>query len=274
MSFMFSSAKNFNQQLSFETRNVASMEWMFGSCAAFNQPLRFDTRNVTDMSWMFYRAVVFDQPLLFDTSNVTTMEGMFSICSAFNQPLSFETRNVASMRMMFGLCVNFNQPLIFDTSKVTDTRSMFRCCLRFNNDISTWKVGNVRLDDLMFAGMTIPMLAGCPILELHMPRTGLTVIGPNAPDLKDKLREIVANLKLPPMPVVCIHREGKSTRVTVNKSKIEPNMIANAQNDILRYICEKRGEDVTFNWVAPVNKDKDWTCSARQKAEAVLCTVS
>jgi hypothetical protein len=109
---------------------------------------------------------------------------------------------------------------------------------------------------------------------LHMPRTGLTVIGPNAPDLKDKLREIVANLKLPPMPVVCIHREGKSTRVTVNKSKIEPNMIANAQNDILRYICEKRGEDVTFNWVAPVNKDKDWTCSARQKAEAVLCTVS
>ena len=58
MSYMFSGAKNFNQPLDFDTRNVTSMWGMFRKASSFNQSLDFDTRNVTDMGGMFEGSAV------------------------------------------------------------------------------------------------------------------------------------------------------------------------------------------------------------------------
>ena len=75
-------ASAFNQELSFDTSSVTSMNWMFQSAVAFNQPLNFDTSRVTSMTGMFQAAVAFNQPLNFDISGVTSMASMFAVHSA------------------------------------------------------------------------------------------------------------------------------------------------------------------------------------------------
>jgi hypothetical protein len=300
----FNGCAAFNQPIGFDTSKVTSMRGTFGSCAAFNQPLVLDTSNVADMAATFGRCTTFNQPLVLDTSKVTSMRRMFeecaafnqplrlhstskvtdmsqmfSGCAAFNQPLELDTREVTDTTQMFGGCAAFNQPLGFDTSKVTAMYQMFQGAAAFDQKISTWAVGNVIDDRLMFGG--------CPIPESHMPHTGLTVIGPNAANLKDEL-VLIARRLFPinartsgtagtKMKVVCINHESDTTTVTMNKAKMdylyvsyyaegetEPDTAENqkrVQNRIIGYICSLHGR-VMFNWVAPLSNTVDSSCPA------------
>ena len=125
---MFMYCHDFNQSLSFDTRNVTNMSNMFHCCYYFNQALNFDTRNVTDMSYMFSYCKSFNQPLNFDTRNVTNMSNMFHCCYHFNQPLNFDTRNVTDMSNMFSECEAFNRPIYFDVYNITKIDDMFYLC--------------------------------------------------------------------------------------------------------------------------------------------------
>ena len=56
ITYMFSEASAFNQDLSFDTSSVTNMSDMFNGASSFNQPVSFDTSSVTDMSDLFYEA--------------------------------------------------------------------------------------------------------------------------------------------------------------------------------------------------------------------------
>jgi surface protein len=148
MSYMFSGADNFNQDLSgWVVSNVTDMSAMFARASAFNQNISgWDVSNVTNMSAMFAIAGAFNQDLSsWDVSNVTDMSDMFVGASAFNQDLSnWNVSNVTDMSGMFFYAKVFNQDLSsWDVSNVTDLNSMFYAAKAFNQDLSSWDVSNV-----------------------------------------------------------------------------------------------------------------------------------
>ncbi|WP_434328709.1 BspA family leucine-rich repeat surface protein [Mycoplasma capricolum subsp. capricolum] len=65
LSFMFSEATSFNQDISsWNTSNVKYMDFMFYNAYNFNQPIdNWNTSNVTDMGYMFDGATSFNQDL-------------------------------------------------------------------------------------------------------------------------------------------------------------------------------------------------------------------
>ena len=221
---------------------------------------RWNTAQVERMDGMFAGSK-FDQDIGgWDVRRVQSMKGMFKE-STFNRPLSWDTRNVTDMSEMFEFCRAFNQQLAFDTSRVTRMRRMFAECSAFNRDISSWAVGRVIDDDRIFDS--------CPIQESHQPRTGLTVIGPNATQLRDRLMPLVDPVRDPRtrMRVICIDIVSSETRVTINKAMMEhtmkrpetPEVAYHARNVILEFVCKERGR-ATFNWVAPLSHLEGWSC--------------
>lgn len=126
--------------LTWDTRNVTTMENMFYGCQ-LNFKIEFTTtKKVENMSCMFYDARNFNEPLLesFDTNNVTNMSFMFFGASVYNQPFpkSFKTNYVKNMNSMFKNALEFNQPIIFNTENVLSVSNMFENARSFNQPIN------------------------------------------------------------------------------------------------------------------------------------------
>ena len=77
---------------------------MFSGCLNFNQNLPWETSNVADMSFMFYNCLAFNQLLVWDTSNVTDMGYMFAWCGSLTRFPDWNTANAAGVREMFIGC--------------------------------------------------------------------------------------------------------------------------------------------------------------------------
>jgi len=148
MSYMFSDAGNFNQDLSsWDVSNVTDMSYMFSGAGIFNQDLsRWEVSNVTDMRYMFEGASAFNEDISsWNVSNVTNMRRMFLDASSFNQELgSWDVSHVTDMEFMFSDADAFNQDLSnWDLSHVITIRGMFQSADVFNQDLSAWDVSNV-----------------------------------------------------------------------------------------------------------------------------------
>ena len=160
--YMFERARNFNEELLLDTRNVTSMYSMFERAEAFNQPIgSWDVGNVTNMNSMFERATVFNQPLSgWNTSNVTSMSNMFYTARDFNQDIgSWDVGNVTNMYNMFASFFigpssfnNGGSPSIsgWDTSSVTSMQGMFDSSPVFNQPIGPWNTSSLQYINNMF----------------------------------------------------------------------------------------------------------------------------
>ena len=122
---MFSNAHNFNDPnvTKWDTSKVTDMAWMFSVARNFNQDLsNWNTSSLTNMKHMFSYANSFNQPLnKWDTSKVTDMERVFFAAGGFNQDLSsWNVSNVTNMEAMFQSATAFNQNISsWNVSKVT-----------------------------------------------------------------------------------------------------------------------------------------------------------
>ena len=157
MSFMFSGASAFNQDIStWNVTSVANMRGMFSYAIAFNQDLStWDVSSVTDMSNMFDDARSFNQDLSsWDTSSVIDMSWMFAQAYAFNGNLStWNVSSVTDMRIMFLNAGVFNQDISsWDVSSVIDMSNMFDGARSFDQDLSAWDVSSVTDMNYMFHG--------------------------------------------------------------------------------------------------------------------------
>jgi len=91
---------------SWNTLSVTDMSFMFSGAAAFNQDLSsWETLRVVDMNSMFHEANEFNRDVsTFDVSNVLNFDLMFQGASTFNQSLCVwgsGISNSAEVREMF-----------------------------------------------------------------------------------------------------------------------------------------------------------------------------
>ena len=103
---MFDGATSFNDPdiKTWDTSKVSNMSYMFSGATSFNQDLSgWNTGLATNMSYMFNGASAMNGGLDgWDTSKVTNMDHMFYGASSFNQPLNnWNTSNVTNMLLMF-----------------------------------------------------------------------------------------------------------------------------------------------------------------------------
>jgi surface protein len=148
LSFMFSNASSFNQDLStWNTSNVTTMSNMFINAINFNENIRiWNTSNVSSVNNMFRGASSFNQDISrWSTSKITNMTGMFLNASSFNQNISsWNVSNVILMGDMFANALNFNQNISpWITSNVTNMFRMFQDASKFKQNLSLWSVSNV-----------------------------------------------------------------------------------------------------------------------------------
>lgn len=154
MSFTFSSARVFNQDLSiWDVSKVTNLEGMFAGASVFNQDIgSWDVANVTNMKAMLAYTSLNKDIGDWDVSNVTNMSDMF-ISSYFNQDIGdWDVSNVQQMLGMFQGALSFNQDISsWDVSNVTNMRGMFSATREFNQNIGSWDVSNVTNMGGMFA---------------------------------------------------------------------------------------------------------------------------
>lgn len=112
-----------------DTRYVTDMSFMFSQATNFNQNIsKWNTSNVTDMQFMFFYATSFNQDISnWDVSSVTNMQFMFLVATSFNQDISkWDTRNVIDMESMFRRATSFNQDLSkWNVTKITSKPDYF-----------------------------------------------------------------------------------------------------------------------------------------------------
>jgi surface protein len=159
MSYMFYDATSFNQNLnSWNVWRVTDMSGMFLDARAFNGNISsWNTGNVTNMENMFENAIAFNGNISnWDVSSVTNMSGMFQNATAFNGNIgSWNVTYVTNMSFMFSNATNFNQNLNgWKVFGVTNMSGMFNNATAFNGDISNWDVSNVTNMSYMFEGAT------------------------------------------------------------------------------------------------------------------------
>lgn len=257
----------------------------------------WDTSRVTDMSLMVQNLTVTLRGIEhWNTSRVTSMTSTFAH-SAFNQDIgNWDVGRVETMSSMFDKAP-FNVDIgRWDTSSVRNMSNMFAGNSAFNQDIGKWDVGQVHIMISMFEGaaafdrdigawavgsvvFAFSMLNSCPIREAYMPPIGLTVRGPRATELRPELTRITGELGLSTMSVVCVDTSTGPIRVSLNKAmliqlssagsrasfhKAASELRAKAQDTILRYVCgfyAAKGTTVQFNWTAPLNRPRPWTCA-------------
>ena len=137
---------------------ITNMSYMFASAKNFNDPdvSQWNVSNITNMAYAFSGATNFNQPVNnWNVSNVTDMTSMFGATfgeSLFNQPLDkWNVSKVMKMGDMFFGAKSFNQPLNnWNVSKVEDMNDMFRNTA-FNQSLNDWDVSNVENMSGMFA---------------------------------------------------------------------------------------------------------------------------
>lgn len=156
ISYAFSEAENFNQDLS--TWNVSNVRYMnatFAGAISFNQNLNsWDTSSVLEMRSMFESAESFDQDLeSWDVSNVTTLKSMFASAYEFNGDISgWDVSSVTDMTWMFSDAEVFNQNIAgWDTSSLTSLKGTFSGARAFNQDIGGWDTSSVTLMESTFS---------------------------------------------------------------------------------------------------------------------------
>lgn len=244
-----------------ELWNTARVQGMFASFwfAKFDQDIgNWDVGRVVNMKRMFSRSTFNRDIGKWDTSSVTSMTGMFDHCGSFDKDIGK-----------------------WDVSNVTEMDSMLEDAVSFNRDLSSWRVGNVT--------SCRNMLHNCPLSEERRPRVGVTVIGPGASALRKRIADIlVVTSHVDPKSahVVCVDRAGP-TRIEINRSMFTslapgqdrfgtPRALAarrSVSRAIIRCACSE-SSDVRFNWVPPLNKPIEWTCTAQRAKEASVCAVS
>ena len=130
-----------------DTSKVTDMSFMFSQANDFNQNISgWDTSKVTDMENMFFQTAAFNQDIsAWDVSSVLNMKDMFQQATAINQDLNaWDVSSVTDMNNMFGDALSFNQDIGgWNTSQVTTMASMFYNAEAFNQFINEWDVGNV-----------------------------------------------------------------------------------------------------------------------------------
>ena len=115
--YMFTSANAFNQDISWNTNVVTSMEHMFQDATSFNKNVSgWNVGNVTSFNSMFFGATDFNNgeaPLTTNTAPITwsinasgpaivNMESIFYNATSFSQDISsWNVKNVSTMLMMF-----------------------------------------------------------------------------------------------------------------------------------------------------------------------------
>jgi surface protein len=148
MSYMFSGAKKFNQDIGgWDVSTITNMSHLFDGASEFNQDLSlWNVSKVTDMSYMFDSASKFNQNIGdWNVSAVTNMSNMFSGAVEFNQDIGgWNVAAVTDMSKMFSAAVRFNQNISdWNVSAVTNMYNMFWTAVNFNIDIGAWNVSKV-----------------------------------------------------------------------------------------------------------------------------------
>lgn len=160
MSYMFSGASSFNQDISdWDMSNVWNMEYMFENATSFNQDIGgWNTNALTHSSGMFAGATSFDQDISgWNMVRVWNMSNMFNGATSFNQPLDqWNTAALTNMGSMFANATSFNQNInSWDTDLVWNMNSVFAGASSFNQPLDQWDTPLVQNMTSMFNGATV-----------------------------------------------------------------------------------------------------------------------
>ena len=157
MSKMFSSAQNFNGDLSgWDTSAVTNMNQMFYGATKFNSDIsKWNTGKVTDMGYMFNNATAFNQDISnWNVASVNAFYSMFNGAGSFNQNLgTWQLKSYTSMYSMLdnsGMdCINYGRTLYGWASQSTGGGSLGAKNLIYGTE------GKIYRDQLIAKGWTI-----------------------------------------------------------------------------------------------------------------------
>ena len=183
MSYVFDEARSFNngdppgqsnKPLQWTVSNVKTMECMFQYATSFNQNLNsWDVSGVRNMADMFRDASSFnngdprgvsENPLTFDVSNVEDTSDMFNSAIAFNQNISnWNLSQCNNFSFMFLKAEDFNngdppgqsnKPIrwLLAANVAKNLSGMFCKAEKFNQDISNWRLAEVKYMNNIFDG--------------------------------------------------------------------------------------------------------------------------
>ena len=134
MSYMFSNAQSFNQDLSFwDVSTVTNFSNMFNGASSFNGALNpeWNVSSAQNMSYMFASASSYNKQIsTWNVSNVTNFEGMFENAVAYDQLLNFNPSSWFGSAFNPSGIISVNMNNMFansgmSTENFTDTVSRF-----------------------------------------------------------------------------------------------------------------------------------------------------